>query len=101
MHFVVEKGEATNDENDGVIGGATKLCRQKKDKANKEGPSENKPKVCFRQCVYITLYLCMFNRKLVIEQRKLSHNEGKNLKRNQRACKQIKAKSMNKINVNI
>ena len=93
MHFVVEKGEATNDENDGGLGGATKLCRQKKDNTNKEGPSENKPKVCFRQCVYITLYLCMFNRKLAIEQRKLSHNRRKNnLKRNQRACKQIKAK---------
>ena len=93
MHFVVEKGEATNDENDGGLGGAAKMCRRKKDKANKEGPFENKPKVCFRQCVYITLYLCMFDRKLAIEQRKLSHNRGKNkLKRNQRACKQIKAK---------
>ena len=89
MHFVVEKGEATNDENYGGLGGATKMCRRKKDNAN----YENKPKVCFRQCVYITLHLCMFNRKLVIEQRKLSHNRGKNkLKRNQRACKQIKAK---------
>ena len=57
MHFVVEKGEATNDENDGGLGGATKMCKQKEDKANKEGPSEKKPKVCFRQCVYITLYL--------------------------------------------
>ena len=78
MHFVVEKGEATNDENDGGLGGTTKMCRQKKDNANKEGPSENKPKVCFRQCVYITLYFCMSNRKLAIEQRKLSHNRGKN-----------------------
>ena len=61
---MVEKGEATNDENDGGLGGATKLCRQKKDNTNKEGLSENKPKVCFRQSVYITLHLCMFNRKL-------------------------------------
>ena len=43
--FCGRKSEATNDENDGVLGGATKLCRQKKDKANKEGPSDNKPKV--------------------------------------------------------
>ena len=93
MHFVVEKGEATNDENDCGLGGATKMFKRKKDNANKEGPSGKKRKVCFRQCVYITLYLCMFNRKLVIEQRKLSHNREKNkLKRNQRACKQIKAK---------
>ena len=99
---MVEKGEATNDENDGGLGGATKLCRQKKDNTNKEGLSENKPKVCFRQSVYITLHLCMFNRKLAIEQRKLNHNRGKNkLKRNQRAYKQIKAKGTNKINVNI
>ena len=77
--FCGRKSEATNDENDGVLGGATKLCRQKKDKANKEGLSENKPKVCFRQSVYITtLHLCIFNRKLAIEQRKLSHNRGKN-----------------------
>ena len=41
MHFVVEKGEATNDENDGGLGGATKMCRRKKDNAN----YENKPKV--------------------------------------------------------
>ena len=86
MHFVVEKGEATNDENDGVLGGATKMCRQKKDKANKERPSENRPKVCFRQCVYITLYLCMFNRKLVIEQRKLSHNRGKKILKETKEC---------------
>ena len=78
MHFVVEKGEATNDENDGGLGEATKMFKRKKDNTNKEGPSENKPKVCCRQCVYITLYLRMFNRKLVIEQRKLSHNRGKN-----------------------
>lgn len=52
MHFVVEKDEATNDENDGGLGGTT--CRQKKDKnANKEGPSKKKPKVCFGLCVYI------------------------------------------------
>ena len=62
MHFVIEKGEATNDENDGGLGGATKTCRRKKDEnANKEGPSKKKPKVCFRQCVYnyITYYLVL------------------------------------------
>ena len=51
MHFVVEKGEATNDENDGGLSGVTKMCRQKKDNANKEGPSENKPKVCLYNLV--------------------------------------------------
>ena len=56
MHFVVEKA---NDENDGGLGGATKMCRRKKDNANKEGPSENKPKVCFRHCVYIILYITL------------------------------------------
>ena len=94
MHFVVEKGEATNDENDGVLGGATKLCRQKKDKANQEGPSENKPKVCFRQCVYITLYFCMFNRKLVIEQKKLSHNGRKKFKKKPKSVQTNKGKKV-------
>ena len=55
MHFAVEKGETANDENDGDLGGATKMCRRKEDNVNKEGASEIKPKVCCRQCVYITL----------------------------------------------